>query len=340
MNIYGTFPFIDAWKRLVEASANMPHALLLHGPEGIGKTWLAARLAMGLLCESGRSDRSPCARCDSCRWVLAGTHPDLRWIEPDAVAIAAGRFDDSESAEFPRSSRTAKPSQEIRIEQVRALSAFLNVGSHRGARRVAIVQPAETLNSNAANALLKGLEEPPGSATFILVSHEPARVLPTIRSRCVAVAIAVPEAREASRWLAAQGAPEADRWLKYWGGAPLKAAEARDSAQGKRIGGYLDAMEAGDWSALEEGADREGMEILVATAQKFAIDRALESVGGEARFGSRFRSGRAGTGTTVGWLRLARRLGPLRALARHPLNPALFSREIARIMEKPLRSYK
>jgi len=338
MNIYDIVPFEDAWKRVVAATANMPHALLLHGPEGIGKTWLAARLAMGLLCESGRSDHNACGRCESCRWVIAGTHPDLRWIEPDAVAITAGRFDDSESAEFPRSSRTAKPSQEIRIEQVRALSAFLNVGSHRGARRVAIVQPAETLNTNAANALLKGLEEPPGSATFILVSHEPARLLPTIRSRCVGVGIEVPEAGEATRWLAAQGTPEAERWLKYWGGAPLKAAEAAKSAQGKRVLGYLDAMEAGDWSALEEGIDREAMEILVATAQKFAIDRALESVGGEARFGSRFRSGRAGAGSTAGWLRLARRLGPFRAMARHPLNPVLFSRDISRIMSTPFKS--
>lgn len=333
MNVFDNFPFTEASKRLFAATQNMPHALLLHGPEGIGKTWLAARLSMRLLCEAGTTGGDPCGGCDGCNWVRAGTHPDLRWIEPDAVAIAAGRFDDSESAESPRASRTAKPSQEIRIEQVRALAGFLNVGSHRGARRVAIVQPAEALNANSANALLKSLEEPPGSATFILVSHEPARLLPTIRSRCLSIGFDVPPVRDASAWLTAQGTPDAEKWLQFWGGAPFKAAEAAESANGKRIRGFLDALEHADWQALEEGMDREGMEPLVATAQKFALDRALESAGGEARFGTRFKAARGGSGTSAGWLRLARQLGPLRALARHPLNPALFSKDVSSMIK-------
>lgn len=338
MNIFESFPFKSGWERLVSATQNMPHALLLHGPEGIGKTWLAARLSMRLLCETEKAALDPCGRCDACKWVLAGTHPDLRWVEPDAVAIASGRYDDSESAESPRASRAAKPSQEIRIEQVRALAGFLNVGSHRGARRVAIVQPAETLNANSANALLKSLEEPPGSATFILVSHEPARLLPTIRSRCLSIGFEAPPAREASAWLAAQGAPDAEKWLRFWGGAPFKAAETGEGANGKRIRGLLDALEHADWQALEEGMDREGMELLVATTQKFALDRALEAAGGETRFGTRFKPGRGGSGTSAGWLELARKLGPLRALARHPLNPALFSKDVTSMIRHASKS--
>lgn len=338
MNIFESFPFESAWERLVSATQNMPHALLLHGPEGIGKIWLAARLSMRLLCEAKRTARDPCGQCDACKWVLAGTHPDLRWVEPDAVAIAAGRYDDSESAESPRASRTAKPSQEIRIEQVRALAGFLNVGSHRGARRVAIVQPAETLNANSANALLKSLEEPPGSATFILVSHEPARLLPTIRSRCLGIGFEAPPASEALAWLARQGVPGAEKWLQFWGGAPFKATETGEGANGKRIRGLLDALEHADWQALEESMDREAMELLVATTQKFAFDRALEAAGGDTRFGTRFKPGRGRSGTSAGWLELARKLGPLRALARHPLNPTLFSRDIANMIKQAVQS--
>ena len=91
-----------------------------------------------------------------------------------------------------RSARRAKPSAEIRVDQIRELSDFLYLGSHRGRRRVAIVHPAESMNVHAANALLKGLEEPPAGAMFLLVAHHPARLLATIRSRCVVAAVPRP----------------------------------------------------------------------------------------------------------------------------------------------------
>ena len=127
--------------------------------------------------------------------------------------------------------RTKQPSIEIKVDQVRELADFLYIGSHRGRMRVALVHPAEDMNENAANALLKGLEEPPASAMFILVSHRPAQLLPTIRSRCVSVPVGIPAREAALAWLEAQGLKEAERWLAYAGGAPLRAVEY--AARGK-----------------------------------------------------------------------------------------------------------
>src|SRR5207302_9240848 len=121
--------------------------------------------------------------------------------------------------------RTKQPSLFILIEQVRELASFLNVGSHRGALRVALVHPAEDMNANAANALLKGLEEPPAGAIFILVSHRPARLLPTVRSRCVAIPVPIPPREVSLAWLAAEGAANPERWLAFAGGAPLQALD-------------------------------------------------------------------------------------------------------------------
>jgi len=163
------------------ASGRLPHALLLHGPRGVGKLALAERLGQLLLCEG---ENRPCGKCDGCRWYLAGTHPDLRRVEPEALAKGVEPGEEGEEG-AESSSKKKKPSLDIKIEQVRALADFLNLRSHRGALRVALLHPAEEMNPNAQNALLKGLEEPPAGAVFILVSHRPHRLLPTVRSRCV-----------------------------------------------------------------------------------------------------------------------------------------------------------
>ena len=97
--------------------------------------------------------------------------------------------------------------------------------------RVALVHPAEDMNPNAANALLKGLEEPPAGAMFILVSHRPAQLLPTIRSRCVALPVPIPPREAALQWLSGQGIKDAERWLAYAGGAPLRALDYAAKAE-------------------------------------------------------------------------------------------------------------
>src|SRR5205814_5617127 len=119
----------------------LPHALLIHGPRGVGKLALAERIAQLLLCEE---EKKPCGSCSGCRWFLAGTHPDFRRIEPEALAKEPPPPE--EGAEEATPAKRAKPSIEIKVDQIRSLEGFLNVGSHRGKLRVALVHPAEDMN--------------------------------------------------------------------------------------------------------------------------------------------------------------------------------------------------
>ena len=163
------------WTDLTAATERLPHALLLHGPRGVGKRALAEHFAQFLLCEAATALR-PCGRCEACRWFVAGNHPDVRWVEPEAIAKSLPSEGEGEAR---GTARSAKPSLEIKVEQVRALADFLNIGSHRGRHRIALIHPAEEMNLHAANSLLKSLEEPPSGAVFVLVSHRAARLLPT-----------------------------------------------------------------------------------------------------------------------------------------------------------------
>lgn len=312
---------ISVWERLEAQVDRLHHALLIHGPAGIGKLALAERFAQLLLCESLQSARKPCGACEGCRWFLAGTHPDFRRLEPESLARRAG-LDGEAEAPAPAASRAAKPSQEIKVDQVRGLDGFLSLRSHRGRRRIVLVHPAEAMNLNAANALLKALEEPQPGAHFILVSHRPARLLPTIRSRCAAVPMAVPERQQALAWLGEQGVPDPGTWLAFSGGAPLQA-QAHAAETGGAIAGMRKALAGRDLDALQVAGDREELEALAEVLQKRAIDTAMRSLAGRERYGLGVTSRRAAE-----WLRYAREMGRFHALARHPLNPRLMAGEM------------
>ena len=312
----------EAWNRLVGLAGRAPHALLLHGPEGVGKLQLAERFAQLLLCESAGPRTAPCGKCDGCRWFVAGHHPDMRFIEPEILARRAA----SDDGEGPEKSK-AKPSAEIKIDQVRGLSDFVNLVSHRGGKRIVIVHPAEAMNTPAANALLKSLEEPPASAMFLLVSHRPARLLPTVRSRCVPIAIPLPATAEARAWLEKQGVKDAGRRLAFAGGAPLRALQDANGGRGERADQILQALASGNVERLQGARDREELELLAEVLQRCAYDRALGSVGLAGKYGS---EGASKAGSTRQWLAYMRKLGPERALARHPVNPGLHAREMLR----------
>jgi DNA polymerase III subunit delta' len=320
--IFMLYPWTNFIEKKLQARGDrLHHALLIHGPAGIGKLALAERFAQFLLCESPAGTPQPCGVCDACRWYLAGTHPDLRRLEPESMARRIAQDDEAETP-APAALRGTKPSQEIKVDQVRGLDGFLNLRSHRGRRRVVLVHPAEAMNPNAANALLKALEEPQPGAHFILVSHRPARLLPTIRSRCAAVPLTVPEGGVALAWLKEQGAADAGAWLAFSGGAPLQALALAGDAGGA-VARMLKALQTRDFGALEAAGGREELEALAEVLQRRAIDVAMRSLGGRERYGLGQASRRA-----AAWLRYARELGQFRALARHPLNPRLLAGEM------------
>ena len=304
---------LDSLKGRLE---RLPHAILLHGPRGVGKLALAETMAQLFLCEHKDPKQRPCGKCDGCRWYATGNHPDFRRLEPEAIAKLPPSMEEEEGTakEDAPARRTKQPSLFILIEQVRELAAFLNLRSHRGALRVALVHPAEDLYPNAANALLKGLEEPPPGAVFILVSHRPSRLLPTVRSRCVPMPVPIPPRETALAWLGTQGVQNAERWLAFAGGAPLQALDY--------------AAEAGIWDRLlktpQPVDDRESLERLAEALQKIAYDRAFAAFG----LPPKYRTGTPAARSAGAWLAFARRMGEDRVLSRHPLNPRLFSSEL------------
>ena len=319
----------EIWESVRDRVAKMPHAVLIQGREGVGKLALAEQLAARLLCEAPTQESDACGRCEGCRWVAAGSHPDLRRIEPEALALSETSTEGIEADSGGRAARRAKPSTEIRVDQVRELADFLYLGSHRGQRRVAIVHPAESMNVHAANALLKGLEEPPSGAYFLLVSHHPARLLATIRSRCVALSIRRPDASAALDWLKA-AAPEAEarRWLAFAGGAPRIAEQYAKGERGSALAPYLSAVTQGEPSTLPEASDREGLEAMAEVLQKHAIDQLAVALAGRSIYGTEGVQRSNQPGTALRWAGFAREMGRARALSRHPVNPRLFSAEL------------
>lgn len=318
---------LEAWKQLLTMRARLPQALLVHGPRGIGKLAMAEQFAQLLLCETAGALHAPCGTCDGCRWFVVGSHPDFRRLEPESLERLRESTHEQDEAS-PAASKTQKPSTEIRIDQVRSLDSFLNLRSHRGRQRVVLVHPAEDMNRNAANALLKGLEEPQGQVHFILVAHRPAGLLPTIRSRCVALPVALPDLEAAGSWLKAQGTPDWAAWLAFAGGGPLRALEYASEA-GESVARLRNALQAKDLEVLGAINDREQLEALAEVLQKHALNVAMQSLCGRTRFGQAASSPQA-----AAWLRFARQMGRNRLLASHPLNPRLFAGEMIAGMPK------
>lgn len=189
----------------------MPHALLVTGRPGVGKSVFAGRLAALLVCEQEAAS-APCARCSACRLFDAGTHPDYFHLSPE------------------------EGSSVIKIDQVRQLAEGLALSHHGAGYKVALLEPADALNINAANSLLKTLEEPADKTVLILVSAQPGRLPATIRSRCRQVRLEAPTEPDALKWLQAryQG-PLPEVFLRLAHGAPLRALDlARENALAER----------------------------------------------------------------------------------------------------------
>ena len=266
----------ESWSALQALKRRGVHAILLYGARGIGKKSLGFDLAQSALCEQPSEDGHACGRCTGCVLMEAGSHPDFRFVLPDALrALRPGHTSDEDAdedetgaAEATEKEKPTRVSREIRIDQVRALTDFAVVGTHRGGGRVVLLAPAEALNAPAANALLKLLEEPPAQTLFVLASDALDELPPTIRSRCVLVRVAAPTKEVSLAWLAGQGVIDADAALAAAGGAPLAAVEV---AAGILFGPdqqalLLELLEHGDTRDAAEIARRIPREMPVAAA--------------------------------------------------------------------------
>jgi DNA polymerase-3 subunit delta' len=270
--------------------------------------------AQALLCESPLADGAACGQCPACHWFETGSHPDFRLL---SLQEKTGKEGETRMA-------TA-----IEVEQAREAVDFVQLSTYRAGFRAVLVDPADSLNLAAANALLKVLEEPPLNTVFVLVSDQPRRLLPTIRSRCTRLDVGLPESDLALRWLAGQQVRDAETLLALSGGAPLDAQRWAEGGElDERLGvlqglarpDQLDPVTLGErWKTVSPQTWHN-------VAYKWLGDLLAVKLQGKARFNRDFAEALAGLGKQAD---LARLLALAKTQANegrtltHPLNRTL-----------------
>jgi DNA polymerase III subunit delta' len=307
-------------ERLTSHRQRLHHALLLRGPQGTGKYHFGMALAKALLCETPDQSGAACGKCPGCGWFEQSNHPDFRLLTPEQ--------DDEEDASASVTKKRSKASTQIVVNQVRALQHFLELSSHHSAgSRVVLVHPAEALNAAAANALLKVLEEPPANMFFILVSHQPRRLLPTILSRCQAVDMPMPEQQEAVSWLEQQGVSDPAASLAFEGGAPLAVLNGQDRhVYARRLAGQLASGAGLDPYGLASSALEYSMETALEVMQKWIYDLFSYRMLQKVRYHHDHLLALQGLSKSVDLGRLLdyqRKLDEMKKNANHPLNHEL-----------------
>lgn len=196
------------WQGLLDRfqAGRMPHALMLRGDRGVGKRQFAVALAQLLLCHQPVANTA-CGQCKGCLLNLAGSHPDLIFLEPE------------------------ESGKDIRVDQVRSVVEFVGKKAQLNGYRVVVLCPAEAMNTNSSNALLKSLEEPGERTLMILVTDQVSRLLATIRSRCQVIDFTVPPRDAAIQWLGPQvgDVTKAEKLLNAASGAPCFALQLDQS---------------------------------------------------------------------------------------------------------------
>jgi DNA polymerase-3 subunit delta' len=260
-------PWHDALRQRLsraQQAGRLHHALLVSGLAGVGKSAFARHIAHLLFCRNLDSNGNACGTCRGCHLFLTGNHPDLHCLAPAAES----------------------KSGEISVDAVREMVEKETLSAQTGGYKVVIATPAEKMNRNAANALLKTLEEPASKTVLILVTAHPAQLLPTIRSRCQHWPIPLPDESMALTWLR-QHAGQADLLLalRLAGGAPLAA---RQYIQAQCLAQRDAAMDAflslgggkGDPVALTESWLKQDIPLLFEWLSGWVADMAKLSAGG------------------------------------------------------------
>jgi len=196
-----------SWDKFVTARSqdHLPHALLLVGAGGTGKLDFAKKIATSLLC-TAPVDNKACQECQSCKTYHANANPDFMQIT------------------------LLEDKQQISVDQIRQLSEFIHYTRSFNGYRVIIINPIERMNQNAANSLLKSLEEPADNTVIILVATNLGKILPTIKSRCQLLTLATPDKNQALSWLKSQSPDlvQAEELLDMANGQPLTALNISD----------------------------------------------------------------------------------------------------------------
>lgn len=251
--------------------------VLIHGHQPKGLYELVNQHLAEELCEMADGDtphKKPCLQCPGCHMRLAGNHPDLRYLMPQAVALELGFNVEVKSG--------VKPSQDIRIDDVRDLQNYFNTASSRGASRYVVVYPFDKMNANTANALLKTLEEPANGLRFLLVGSRVDKLLPTIRSRCQELTMPMPSIAECLNWLEGQGVAQADVALGVAMNDPFEALglaqNAADQLELRKK--FLDWLANPDQHANPPvGLEKVGLPVVLELAMRLCSDCVAQANG-------------------------------------------------------------
>jgi DNA polymerase III subunit delta' len=306
------------------------HAVLLHGPQGVGQFEFALALARSWLCEAhaaGQGHQVACGRCTSCHLIDAGSHPDLKVILPEALQASLGWQSSSseeggDKADSKSEGKSKKLSQEIKVDAIRAVVQFSQHTASRGRAKVVLIHPAERMNLIASNTLLKTLEEPPGQVRFVLSGATLDQLLPTIRSRCQAWCLPMPDTLLAAQWLQGQtegvSLEDAQMLLAAAGGQPLTARDRQQLGLDARTWPQLpQALMQGAATALNQWP----LPLVVETLQKLCHDLACCAQGAAPRY---FPAASLPPAPDLGLLTTwSQELGKVARHAEHPWNQNL-----------------
>ena len=220
----------DAWQRALTYLENdrLAHAVLISGPASIGKLKFCLSFIQRLNCTNPTTDNHACGVCKNCLLFIARTHSDIRMLNVDE--------------ECDQEKKAVGSIEQIKIDDIREINHFMTLSRQQGAYKILCLNYAETMNNNAANALLKTLEEPPKNSIIFLITHRADALLPTIRSRCQTWNFRLPETHESLRWLNEK--KQLDTWpelLEVSGNRPLLAYDLEVSGLSKhRVAYYQD----------------------------------------------------------------------------------------------------
>ncbi len=223
------YPWLeDAWQQYLQYLVNerLTHAILVSGPPAIGKLEFCRAYIQRMNCTNPGPQGYPCRVCENCHLTKAGTHPDVRLVN----------MEEAEGTDRP---------EQIRVDDIREINRFMALSRQQGRFKIVCINHAHRMNINAANALLKTLEEPPAGSVLLLISHRVEGLPATIRSRCQIWKFAVPDPALALRWLQEKAAsPAWQDLLGACGGRPLLAWESFDSGLGEMRAAFYEQLYA------------------------------------------------------------------------------------------------